>query len=305
MNDDRDQRAPASSDGLTYAAVTPARNEAGDLPRLAGSMISQTVKPLTWVIVDHGSTDETGQLAARLAGEHEWIRIVSLRGEPTPTRGGPIVQAFNAGLEALEQKAPDVVVKLDADVSFEPDHFALLLEEFARDPALGIASSTCWELEGGTWEEKRVGRSHVRGAVRAYRWGCLEQIGPLEQRMGWDTIDEIKAQLRGWTTRSIAGLPFYHHRATGARDGSRRSWESQGDIAWYLNYRFAYLVVRTFFRTIEDPRAPAMLYAWARAGLRGEPRYPDREVRRFLRDQQRLMRFPLRAREVMHRRQAR
>src|SRR5262249_47216013 len=162
--------------------------------RLGDSIIEQTVTPEVWIIVDHGSTDDTRAIAERFAAEHSWIKVVPVAGETVPTRGGPIVQAFSTGLEALGD-LPDVVVKLDADVSFDPDHFERLCNEFAVNPSLGIASGTCWELESGVWEERLTARSHVRGAVRAYRSACLATVLPLEQRFGWDTIDEIKAQL--------------------------------------------------------------------------------------------------------------
>jgi glycosyltransferase involved in cell wall biosynthesis len=290
---------------FNYGVVTPARDEVDNLARLADSMIEQTTLPSEWVIVDHGSTDGTGSVSKRLAEQHDWIRAVMLDGEPTPTRGGPIVQAFMAGLAEMEGQSgaldglPDVVIKIDADISFPPDHFECLVGEFARDPKLGIASSTCWELEGGEWRPQHVARHHVRGAVRAYRRDCLRDVMPLEPRMGWDTIDEVKAQLAGWTTRSVADLPFYHHRITGERDGGRRSWESQGALAWYLGYRVSYLVLRTAFRVWHDRSALAILKGWMRAGLHREPRYPDPEVRRFLRREQSLLRLPLRAREVL------
>ncbi len=180
-----------------------------------------------------------GTVATRIANAYDWIRVVSVVGEPTPTRGGPIVEAFMAGFAAIQHESdsveglPDVIVKLDADTSFESDHFERLLAEFEGETALGIASSTCWELEAGEWREKRVARSHPRGAVRAYRRECLRDVLPLETRMGWDTVDELEAQLKGWTTRSVANIPFKHHRATGERDGGNRSWESQGVLAWY------------------------------------------------------------------------
>jgi hypothetical protein len=124
-------------------------------------------------------------------------------------------------------------------------------------------------------------------------------VTPLERRFGWDTIDELKAQLHGWTTRTVAEIPFFHHRATGARDGGRRTWEAQGKLAWYLGYRFPYLLIRTVFRSFDDWHALAMLSAWAGAGLRREPRYPDTDVLEFLRDQQSLRHLRLRAGEVI------
>ena len=54
---------------LTYAIVTPARNEARNLPRLAACLVEQTVQPSAWVIVDNGSTDGTSELGQRLGLE--------------------------------------------------------------------------------------------------------------------------------------------------------------------------------------------------------------------------------------------
>ncbi|MBA2642142.1 MAG: glycosyltransferase, partial [Actinobacteria bacterium] len=61
---------------MRYAVLTPARNEAANLERIASCLASQTVRPETWVLVENGSTDETPQLAARLAEEHAWIRVL-------------------------------------------------------------------------------------------------------------------------------------------------------------------------------------------------------------------------------------
>jgi biofilm PGA synthesis N-glycosyltransferase PgaC len=193
------------------------------------------------------------------------------------------------------------VVKLDADVSFAPDYFERILRAFDDDDRLGIASGICLELEDGEWRARHVTRSHVRGATRAYRWTCLEEISPLVERLGWDTIDEIQAILRGWDVRTLDGLSFYHHRRMGERDGSRGSWESQGALAWYLGYRPSYLVVRTIFRMRQDRSAFGLLTGWARAASRRDPRHPDLEVRRYLRKQQGLSRLPARAREALGR----
>jgi biofilm PGA synthesis N-glycosyltransferase PgaC len=283
---------------LTYAAVTPARNEAANLARLADSMRAQSLRPRTWVIVDNDSTDATAAVAAKLAASEAWIRATSAPGTAAATRGAPIVKAFNAGLEQLDS-TPDVVVKLDADVTLPPDHFERLLSRFASDERLGLAGGTCLESTDGEWRPVYVARSHVRGAVRAYRWTCLQQIAPLEERMGWDTIDELKAALRGWTTRSFGDIVFYHHRSTGERDGLARSWTTQGELAYYLGYRVPYLVLRAAFRAPREPAAIRMLSGYARARWRRDARYTDHAVREYLREQQRLRHLAARVREVL------
>ena len=45
---------------------------------------------------------------------------------------------------------------------------------------------------------------------------------PLEHRMGWDGVDEFRANARGWKTRTFKEFAFRHHRREGERDGAPR-----------------------------------------------------------------------------------
>jgi glycosyltransferase involved in cell wall biosynthesis len=287
---------------LTYVLVTPARDEADNLRRLGASLLAQTVPPLEWIVVDNGSSDETPDVVAGLAEGRPWIRFLRVPGDGAARPGAPVVRAFHAGLAALSA-VPDVVVKLDADVSFDPDYFERLLAAFAAEPRLGIAGGRCDELENGVWSERRVTAGHVRGAARAYRWACLQDVLPLEEGMGWDGIDGLKATARGWKTELVAGLAFRHHRAVGERDGARRArWLAQGRGSWAMGYRPGYLVVRTLFRARRDPAALAMLWGYGAAALRREPRLADEAARAELRRRQSLRSLPMRAREALGRR---
>jgi glycosyltransferase involved in cell wall biosynthesis len=284
---------------LRYVLITPARDEAANLARLAESLAAQTVSPDVWVIVDNGSVDGTPQLARRLAESHAWIRIVDLPGEPSPRRGAPIVRAFETGVATLPE-LPEIVVKLDADVSMAAEFFERMLEAFESDPTLGIASGTCWELENGSWRPQHVTRDHARGAVRAYRRECLADVLPLVARVGWDGIDELKAQTRGWRVRSLP-LPIRHHRSLGGRDRRVRMWVEQGDMAHYMGYRPSYLIARAVYRALRDPVAVVMLYGYVRAALGRRSPYDDVAVRQRLRSQQSLRRLPHRIREALGR----
>lgn len=286
----------------SYALVTPARNEAENLARLARSVLGQTILPKRWVVIDQGSTDATATFATRLDGPPPWIRTMTIA-ESEFGPGAPIVRAFHAGLEELEAPQPDVIVKLDADVSFDADYFARLLEAFDEDPRLGIAGGVCLELLDGSWQPTFVTGHHVRGAVRAYRRECLQTVLPLEERLGWDGVDELKAQVLGWRTRIVPGLSFRHHRSVGARDGGRaKRWVAQGRGAHYMAYRPSYLLFRTLHHALRNPAAVAMIWGYARAAMSREPRYPDATVRRHLRSQQRLRALPLRMREALGKR---
>jgi glycosyltransferase involved in cell wall biosynthesis len=289
---------------LTYSLITPARDEASNLVRLAACLERQTIPPTEWVIVDDGSTDDSAAVVADLAARHAWVSGVdssSVGRDDRPLTLGRLtgrdVIAFTAGVAALRQE-PDVVVKLDADVSFDGDFFERVLDAFAAEPTLGMCSGLCLELEDGEWRPARSTRDHVRGATRSYRWRCFQDVSPLVERLGWDTVDETRARLRGWTARTLDDVPFYHHRPMGSRDGRWRAWQLQGATAWFLGYRFPYLLARSLYRVPRDPYALALLSGWLRAAARREPRYPDAAVRAYLRSQQRLRRIGGRARQA-------
>ena len=290
------------ADRLSYAVVTPVRNEAENLPRLAASLKAQTRQPTAWIVVDTGSTDHTVAIARGLERSLPFLTVVTdSSGTARVERGAPVTRGFQLGLDALADP-PDVAVKLDADVSFEADYFERLVEQFERDPALGIASGTCYERHGGVWRQRHVTATTVWGASRAYRWSCLREVTPLEERMGWDGVDEFKANVRGWRTSTVLELPFRHHRTEGERDGAARARRGQGAAAYYIGYRFSYLALRAVFHSRHDRAALSMVLGFALAALRGAPRLEDPRARAFLRDRQRIRALPARLREATGRR---
>ncbi len=293
-----------SRSSLVYALVTPARDEAENLGRLAGSIAAQEALPVEWVIVENGSTDATVEVVTELAEKHPWIRLVRREEPAEAVRGGAIVRAFEAGVAALTEEV-DVIVNLDADVTMEPDYFKRLLEHFEANPALGIASGSAFELENGEWRQRFATRATVWGATRAYRRDCLHDVSPLEQRLGWDGLDELVAIVRGWETATFLDLPFRHHRSVGARDPhARATWIAEGRLAHYMRYRPGYLTARAFYCAARDrqPAALGLLWGFGAAAVSREPRWDDDEAAEYLRSLQRARVLPVRAREALGRR---
>lgn len=292
------EETPARGRPLTYAVVTPARDDAENLRRLAGCLIGQTVRPVAWVVVDDGSRDESPELLRSLGSEHSWIRLTASRGGPA-ARGAPIVRAFHKGLEELEP-FPDVVVKLDADISIAADHFERVLSSFAQDDQLGIAGGSGYEQQpNGEWRQRHGTGPSVWGACRAYRRECLQEILPLEEHMGWDTLDLMKARLKGWQVDVLYDVPFRHHRPEGERDGARlKTYIMQGEGAYFMGYRLSYIALRTLYRAMRRPSAIGLLVGYFRAALAGQRQCADTELRAYVRSYQSLRRLPSRAREA-------
>jgi biofilm PGA synthesis N-glycosyltransferase PgaC len=284
---------------LTYAIITPARNEADTLGRLADALRRQTLLPVRWVIVENGSTDQTGDVAQTLAARFEWVRLLRLPESGLRERGAPIVRALHAGLDVLDVE-PDVVVNVDADVTMEPDYFERLLLAFAQDPSLGIAGGSAWESSDGEWRQRFVTGGTVWGATRAYRWACLSDVLPLEERHGWDGIDQLKARSRGWETKTLTDLPFRHHRVEGQHDESMWAhWLANGDTAYFMGYRPWYLLARTLHRMRRSPAAFGLVYGYLFAAVHRRPRMEDPAARAVLRSDQSLRNILRRRREAL------
>jgi poly-beta-1,6-N-acetyl-D-glucosamine synthase len=276
---------------LRYAIVTPARNERDNLRRLAASVAAQRHLPEWWVIVDDGSDDGMGEVAATLARDLDWVMALKTPedadGLADGRRRGRDLLAFWQGLHALPAPV-DVFVKVDADTSFEGDYFERLIGRFAEQPDLGMGGGSCYELRGGEWERIKVAGSHPRGASRAYRWELLDDVLALEPELGWDGVDEVMAELRGFRTEGFKDLGFRHHRQVGEREGRMRAGTALGRQAWYQGYRPTYLVLRALYRARENIASLAMVWGYATAALTGAPQCPHPTVIDRIREGQRL-----------------
>jgi biofilm PGA synthesis N-glycosyltransferase PgaC len=279
---------------LRYAVVTPARNEEGNLPRLGAAMAAQTHPPVEWVVVDDGSTDRTPDILAQLAEAHTWIRALE---RPAADREESLadgrrkardLDGFLLAAVPLRDRV-DVIVKVDADVSFAPDFFEELIGRFAADDLLAIASGTCYEQDEGEWVRRTKAESTVWGATRAYRSEALADLMALEPCMGWDGLDEISVQLRGLRTQTFVELPFRHHRPEGGRElSSLHQGEALGRAAWYMGYRPSYLALRAVYRARREPAAIGMLWGYFRSAARRVPQCPNRQLVDAVRERQRL-----------------
>ena len=224
--------------------------------------------------------DRTARSRSRASSprEHAWIDVaLASRATAARPRRARSSARFTPGSPRCAEP-PDVVVKLDADISLEPDYFERLLAASPPTRRSGSPAAARSSSSDGEWEQRYVTGSTVWGASRAYRWECLEELLPLEERMGWDGIDEFKANARGWRTTAFEDLPFRHHRREGERDGTpwRRAPEpgSAPRTTWATAPGTSSL--RALWHARREPAALAMVWGYAAAAARRDAAEPRR-----------------------------
>lgn len=283
----------------SYVIITPVRDEERYIGLTFESVIRQTLKPSLWVIVNDGSTDRTGEVLDRCSAPFEWIKIVHRNNRGYRAAGGGVIEAFNEGYSNLISTNWDFIVKLDGDLSFEREYFERCLAYFDAESTLGIAGGTVCVFQNGKLKVDAAGDPpfHVRGATKIYRRKCWERISPLVQAPGWDTIDEVKANFYGWTTRTFSDLKLIQHKATGGADGNWRTWFKNGRANYITGYHPAFMLAKCFKRAFQKPPFSESAALWAgfcSGYLKGIQQMQEKDAIRYLRKQQirRLLMLP-------------
>lgn len=274
-----------------YAIVTPARNEEENLPRLIESLAHQTVPPISWVVVDDGSTDATPRILAEAEAKYPWIRSVRRKDRGARKPGAGVIEAFYDGYPLVKDLPWDYVVKFDADLTLDAQYFEHCFQEFEKDPTLGIAGGAVWTRVGDHEFDDGLKDPafHVRGATKIYRRACWEAIGGIIQMTGWDTFDEVKANSVGWTTRTLRQWRVTQHRETGGADGNWKNWYKNGRANYVVGYHPFFMFAKCCRRLFHQPVLVAAAGLWSgyvMGYLASAPRVQDRPAIKFLRHQQ-------------------
>jgi len=270
--------------------ITPARDEAAYLEKTIRAVLAQRRRPDLWLIADDGSTDATPEILARFAAEAPFLRVLrppqqERRADADGLTLAAEARAFNLALASVELAEFTHVGKLDADVELPSEYFERLLEQFAAEPALGVAGGTLLERSGGEWRPTKIPAYHVRGALKLYSRECFEAIGGIEERLGWDTIDDTYARMRGFTTRSLPDLSARHHRPVATRGGTLRGRARHGQCAYILRYGAWWVALRSLKVACSRPyllSGVAFFYGYLRSAWRREDRVEDEQYRRFV-----------------------
>ena len=272
-----------------YVVISPVRDEEAYLRFTIESMLSQTVRPAEWVIVNDGSSDNSASIIDEYAGQYSWIHAIHRQNRGFRKSGGGVVEAFNDGYRVLHTSDWDFIVKLDGDLTFASDYFERCLDYFQRDARLGIGGGVICYIENGSKRFEPCPDFHVRGATKIYRRNCWDAIGGFWPAPGWDTMDEVKANMLGWGTRSFPELHLQHHRHTGTAEGIWNGLVKNGRANYVCGYHPLFMLAKCLRRLPHRPYlvgSLALFYGFVSGYLKQVPQVDDLKTIGFLRRQQ-------------------
>lgn len=272
-----------------YIIITPVRNEGKHLEQTITSVVNQTVVPREWIIVNDGSSDNTADVMNAYAKRYGWIRPLHRKDRGYRKAGGGVVEAFYDGYKAMTASDWNYLVKLDGDLTFDNRYFEKCFLKFENDEKLGIGGGTVYNVVNGGLVLEKVPQFHVRGATKIYRKKCWEDINGLLSAPGWDTLDEVKANMIGWRTSSFSDIRLVHHKYTGSADGTWGGWVKNGRANYISGYHPLFMTLKCARRVFQKPvliGALGLLYGFVSGYLKRIQQVDDRKLIRYLRTQQ-------------------
>lgn len=221
---------------MNYLIIMPAYNEAAYIGLTLDSILKQSILPSKVIIVDDNSTDTTLEIAKKYQKKNNLFEVLHKQSQPIHLPGSKVIQAFHFALEHIDIEQYDIIVKLDADLILPENYFQRVIKEFQLNPKAGIIGGFAYIQKNDQWVlESLTDKEHVRGAFKAYRLQCYQQINGLAPAMGWDTVDELLARYYNWQIKTLDDLKVKHLKPTGFNYDKKARYK-QGTSFYRLGY---------------------------------------------------------------------
>ncbi len=277
--------------GTKYVLITAAHNEQDYIEKTIISVVNQAHKPAEWIIVNDGSTDSTESIIRRYENENPFIKVINSKRNGEHNFASK-VYALKIGLQNISTKEFDYIGILDADVSFEKDYYSSLIEEFKKNPKLGIAGGFYFDIVNGKKVPVKSSPYSIRGATQFFHRECFEKIGGLKSVKygGEDALACYTARMYGWEIKNFDNLIVLHHKPTGLSAGNIfKARFRDGFVEYNLGYHPLFQFIKCMKRIFSRPLFIGSLIRFAGfwlAYLKREERAVPKEVMNFIRKDQ-------------------
>jgi dolichol-phosphate mannosyltransferase len=220
--------------------VLPTYNEAENLEPLIDAVLPQLASAAadhTVLIVDDNSPDGTGEIANRLATEHEAVQVLHRAGKEGLGR------AYLAGFARALDGGAELILEMDADFSHDPVDLPRLIEAAAEADVVlgsryvgggGVAGWTAGRRmlsRGGSWYARTVLGIDVHdltGGFKCFHRHVLEALdldGIHADGYGFQIEMTYRVIQAGFTVREIP-IVFHDRRAGESKMDARIAAEA-------------------------------------------------------------------------------
>ena len=220
---------------MQVSIIIPFHNEATHIERTLNSFVAQHRRPDVLLLVDDSSTDESPKIAAEFAQAYPFIELIHRSGDHSKSPGAKVIQAFNFGLSTLKEY--DLIGKFDADILLPPNYFETCIRAFEQQPDLGMYSGLLYVKRNDQLQYEAIANTdHVRGPLKLYSKSCFQAIGGLISCLGWDSIDTLLAEARGFSVVTNPGLIVEHMRPTSDEYATKDYYLKRGESYYQIGY---------------------------------------------------------------------
>ena len=270
---------------VKYVIVTPAKNEEAYIKNTLESVCNQSLQPEEWIIVNDGSADNTAEIVKNYQASHSWIKLINNENRfERRASGSKVIRAFYRGYDTVTTHDYDFIVKLDADLVLPENYFEKVSIAFQENSNVGLCGGYCVTEKKGRLTKERTAKNHIRGAIKAYRKQCIEDIGGLKPVLGWDALDEMTASYLGWEIKQLP-LEVTHLRETNREYKPLLHRFHSGMMYSRMGYGAFLSLCKAIFYVFNKPYmlgGLAFAIGFITALIRGEKDIEDKDLRRFV-----------------------
>lgn len=197
---------------MKVSVIIPTYNEEAVITECLGSLYKQTYKDMEIIVADDGSADNTVKSIRSIRG----IKGIKILKQEHKGPGA----ARNLGAKRAKG---DILVFVDADMTFEPDFIERLIAPIFEGKAKGTFSkeeyvanrdniwSECWGINEGWEEGKRHHKNYpdTQKVFRAILKNEFDKAGGFSANIGY-TDDWTLSEKLGYEAIAVPGAKFYH-----------------------------------------------------------------------------------------------
>ncbi|MFZ7133448.1 MAG: glycosyltransferase family 2 protein [Eubacteriales bacterium] len=275
---------------MDYYLVTPVYNEEDNINQLIETVITQTVTPEKWIIVNNGSSDNTVKIIEEIIINKNINFIHIVNQQRIENVGGNINfnMAVNYGFSCAMSNTHvgvDFIGKIDADVLLPPDFFQTLLEILIENKQIGVISAINYVHRGNNpqkysedllfqCDEITNSRSSISD-IRLYRINAIVDIGGMPTaKYAPDSMTLLLLGDSGWGIMKTGKTHFVTTRDAFCSIPTFANMVKTGETNYYYGYPVISLLFKTFILILQNKKyAPfGLIVGYFQSFIRKEAR---------------------------------